>query len=89
MSGEAIDWTWCRFSSPPCDHAGRRGEKGAAPYSIASALLACMAFIGFTLASPALAEKGKLRCPRGHEFVVMGMLGSFDAARNDSGGTKS
>jgi hypothetical protein len=22
------------------------------------------------------AEKGKVRCPNGHEFVVMGMLGS-------------
>jgi hypothetical protein len=22
------------------------------------------------------AEKGKVRCPRGHEFAVMGMLGS-------------
>jgi hypothetical protein len=21
------------------------------------------------------AEKGKVRCPRGHEFVVMGMMG--------------
>jgi hypothetical protein len=23
------------------------------------------------------AEKGKVRCPRGHEFAVMGMLGTF------------
>ncbi len=23
------------------------------------------------------AEKGKVRCPKGHEFVVMGMLGGF------------
>jgi len=25
-------------------------------------------------ASPEEAEKGKVRCPRGHEFAVMGML---------------
>jgi len=24
------------------------------------------------------AQKGKLRCPRGHEFAVMGMLGTFE-----------
>jgi CxxC motif-containing protein len=24
------------------------------------------------------AEKGKVRCPRGHEFAVMGMLGGVD-----------
>jgi uncharacterized protein with PIN domain len=30
------------------------------------------------------AEKGKVRCPRGHEFAVMGMLGGLnDAGRDD------
>ena len=29
------------------------------------------------------AEKGKVRCPRGHEFAVMGMLGG----EGDSGGS--
>jgi CxxC motif-containing protein len=24
------------------------------------------------------AEKGKVRCPRGHEFAVMGMLGGVE-----------
>jgi CxxC motif-containing protein len=24
------------------------------------------------------AEKGKVRCPRGHEFAVMGMLGGLE-----------
>jgi hypothetical protein len=27
-------------------------------------------------ASSEEAEKGKVRCPRGHEFAIMGMLGS-------------
>jgi DNA-directed RNA polymerase subunit RPC12/RpoP len=27
------------------------------------------------------AEKGKVRCPRGHEFVVMGMLGALDGSQ--------
>jgi hypothetical protein len=31
------------------------------------------------------AEEGKVRCPNGHEFVVMGMLGS--AVRGDPSGT--
>jgi hypothetical protein len=26
------------------------------------------------------AEKGKVRCPRGHEFAVMGMLGGLGGA---------
>jgi hypothetical protein len=30
------------------------------------------------------AEKGKVRCPNGHEFVVMGMLGG--AVRGDPRG---
>ena len=30
------------------------------------------------------AEKGKLRCPRGHEFAVMGMLGG--PGGSDGGG---
>ena len=33
------------------------------------------------------AEKGKVRCPRGHEFAVMGMLGGErdDGGAGDSG----
>jgi hypothetical protein len=31
------------------------------------------------------AEKGKVRCPRGHEFAVMGMLGG-PAGSDPSGG---
>jgi hypothetical protein len=27
------------------------------------------------------AEKGKVRCPRGHEFAVMGMLGGVEETR--------
>jgi uncharacterized Zn finger protein len=30
------------------------------------------------------AEKGKVRCPRGHEFAVMGMLGG-EGGGGDSG----
>jgi predicted Zn finger-like uncharacterized protein len=40
----------------------------------------------FKVAS-SVAEKGKVRCPRGHEFAVMGMLGGpgGGAGENDSG----
>lgn len=32
---------------------------------------------GIVFETPArVVEKGKVRCPRGHEFAVMGMLGS-------------
>ena len=27
------------------------------------------------------AEKGKVRCPRGHEFAVMGILGGLEGPR--------
>jgi predicted Zn finger-like uncharacterized protein len=30
------------------------------------------------------AAKGKVRCPRGHEFVVMGMLGDMGSAGGSS-----
>ncbi len=29
------------------------------------------------------AEKGKVRCPRGHEFAVMGMLGTSAGGERD------
>jgi hypothetical protein len=29
------------------------------------------------------AEKGKVRCPRGHEFAVMGMLGGAGGDESD------
>ncbi len=32
------------------------------------------------------AEKGKVRCPKGHEFAVMGMLGTFDGGPPKGGG---
>ena len=33
------------------------------------------------------AEKGKVRCPRGHEFVVMGMLGGDGGGLVGGGGS--
>ena len=32
-----------------------------------------------------VAEKGKVRCPRGHEFAVMGMLGGAGESGDPDG----
>jgi hypothetical protein len=32
------------------------------------------------------AEKGKVRCPRGHEFPVLGILGAGGAGGGEGGG---
>lgn len=38
---------------------------------------------GALLRTPAReAEKGKVRCPRGHEFAVMGALGELEEPRS-------